>query len=166
MLITAQIIAGLILLACGGEALVRGASRLAAYFGVSPLVIGLTVVAFGTSAPEMAVSVRASLSGSAEIALGNVIGSNIFNVLFILGACSLAAPLVVNLQLMRVEIPVMTAVSLLLWAAAWNGGIGRVAGAAFFCMLFFHCLVIFRYWDRNKCCNSSRGFETSGCYKN
>ncbi|MBE0472185.1 MAG: hypothetical protein IBX55_22090, partial [Methyloprofundus sp.] len=78
----------------GAEALVRGASRLAAVLGISPLVIGLTVVAFGTSSPELAVSVKSALSGQANIALGNVIGSNIFNVLFILGLSALIVPLV------------------------------------------------------------------------
>ena len=78
-------VAGLMFLIVGAEALVRGASRLAAVLGISPLVIGLTVVAFGTSSPELAVSIKAVLSGQASIAVGNVVGSNIFNVLFILG---------------------------------------------------------------------------------
>lgn len=76
-------IIGLIALIVGAELLVRGASRLAVGFGISPLVVGLTVVAFGTSSPELAVSVGSALSGQADIALGNVVGSNIFNVLFI-----------------------------------------------------------------------------------
>ena len=87
---------GLVLLAAGAELLVRGAARLAARFGISPLVIGLTVVAFGTSAPEMAVSVQAGLAGQADIAVGNMVGSNIFNVLFILGVSALIVPLVVS----------------------------------------------------------------------
>ena len=87
---------GLVLLAAGAVLLVRGAARLAARFGISPLVIGLTVVAFGTSAPEMAVSVQAGLAGQADIAVGNMVGSNIFNVLFILGVSALIVPLVVS----------------------------------------------------------------------
>ena len=87
---------GLVLLVVGAEALVRGASRLALSFGVSPLVVGLTIVAFGTSAPELAVSVQSSQSGQVDIAIGNVVGSNIFNVLFILGCSALVAPLIVN----------------------------------------------------------------------
>jgi len=87
---------GLALLVLGGELLVRGASRLAASLRISPLVIGLTVVAFGTSAPELAVSVQSALSGNADIALGNVVGSNIFNVLFILGVSALIVPLSVS----------------------------------------------------------------------
>src|SRR5512145_1347084 len=84
---------GLVLLAAGAELLVRGAARLAAIAGISPLVIGLTVVASGTSAPELAVSLESSLAGQADIALGNVVGSGIFNVLFILGLCAVILPL-------------------------------------------------------------------------
>lgn len=87
---------GLILLVIGASTLVRGASKLALSFGISPLVVGLTIVAFGTSAPEVAVSVGAVLDGKADIAIGNVVGSNIFNVLFILGVSALIAPLVVT----------------------------------------------------------------------
>ena len=104
---------GLALLVGGGEFLVRGASRLATAVRISPLVIGLTVVAFGTSAPELAVSVQAALAGSADLAIGNVVGSNIFNVLFILGISALIVPLVVSSQLIRWDVPVMIGVSLL-----------------------------------------------------
>ncbi len=104
---------GLSLLAFGGEALVRGASRLAAILGVSPLVIGLTVVAFGTSAPEMAVSIQASLAGEPDIALGNVVGSNIFNILFILGFCALLIPLVIAQRILFHDVPVMIGASVL-----------------------------------------------------
>ena len=115
---------GLVLLVVGAESLVRGASRIALSFGVSPLVVGLTIVAFGTSAPEMAVSVQSAQTGQVDIAIGNVVGSNIFNVLFILGVSALIAPLVVNAQLIRQEVPVMIGASLLLWALALDGGIG------------------------------------------
>ena len=87
------IIFGLALLVIGGELLVKGASRLAAVMKISPLVIGLTVVAFGTSSPELAVSIQSALAGKADIALGNCVGSNIFNVLFILGISALVVPL-------------------------------------------------------------------------
>ncbi|HAB84509.1 MAG TPA: sodium:calcium antiporter, partial [Pseudomonas sp.] len=87
----AYLIGGLVLLVVGAEALVRGAARLASRFGIPPLIIGLTVVAFGTSAPETAVSVQASLGGSGDIAVGNVIGSNIANILLILGLSALIA---------------------------------------------------------------------------
>jgi cation:H+ antiporter len=108
------LIAGGGLLLVGAEALVKGASRLAGLLGISPLIVGLTVVAYGTSAPEMAVSVQSSSAGQGDIALGNVIGSNIFNVLVILGLSSLVAPLVVAQQLIRLDVPIMIGVSALL----------------------------------------------------
>lgn len=89
---------GLVILIVGAEALVCGASKLALAFGISPLVIGLTVVAFGTSAPELAVSTISSWSGQADLAIGNVVGSNIFNVLFILGISAVITPLAVQSQ--------------------------------------------------------------------
>ena len=125
-------VAGIGLLVLGADLLVRGASRLALAAGISPLVVGLTVVAFGTSAPEMAVSVKAALAGQADIAYGNVVGSNIFNVLFILGLSALVAPLLVDRQLMRRDVPVMIGTSLLLPALALDGRIGRLDGALLF----------------------------------
>lgn len=119
---------GLVLLVVGAEALVRGASRLALSVGISPLVVGLTVVAFGTSAPELAVSLQSAVSGRADLALGNVVGSNIFNVLFILGISALIVPLLVARQVVRQEVPVMIGVSLLLLALALDGSIGRGDG--------------------------------------
>jgi cation:H+ antiporter len=123
-------IGGLTLLVIGANLLVRGASKLALSFGISPLVVGLTIVAFGTSAPEVAVSVGAVLEGKTDIAIGNVVGSNILNVLFILGVSALIAPLIVNIQLIRQEVPIMLGVSLLLLLLAldgslsvWNGGL-------------------------------------------
>lgn len=124
------LIAGLGLLIVGAEILVRGAARLAAVAGISPLVIGLTVVAFGTSSPELAVSVQSALAGQADIALGNVIGSNIFNVLFILGASAAIIPLVVAQQLVRLDVPLMIGISLLVFLFGLNGRIDRLEGAA------------------------------------
>ena len=122
------LVVGLGLLVVGAEALVRGASRLAGALGLSPLVIGLTVVAYGTSAPEMAVSLKAALGGQADIALGNVVGSNIFNVLLILGVSAAIVPLVVSAQLIRRDLPVMVGVSALTWLLALDGRIGRLDG--------------------------------------
>ncbi|RRR73871.1 MAG: calcium/sodium antiporter [Candidatus Viridilinea halotolerans] len=122
------LIAGLVLLVVGGEFLVRGASALAAVAGISPLVIGLTVVAFGTSAPELAVSIQAGLAGTSDIAIGNVVGSNIFNILFVLGTCALVAPLVVSVQLIRREVPILIAVSLLLALLVLDGNVGLFDG--------------------------------------
>ncbi|QQR74833.1 MAG: calcium/sodium antiporter [Holophagales bacterium] len=126
--IAAMLAGGLILLVAGAEGLVRGASRLAAAAGISPLVIGLTVVAFGTSAPELAVSLKSSLAGQADVALGNVVGSNIFNVLFILGLSAGITPLVVAQQLVRLDVPIMIAVSLATLLLGLDGSIGRVDG--------------------------------------
>ena len=121
---------GLLLLVLGGELLVRGASRLALVAGLSPLVVGLTVVAFGTSAPELGVSVVAALRDDPGIALGNVVGSNVFNVLAVLGASALVAPLVVTRQVVRREVPLMILVSGGVWFLAADGALGRPEGAA------------------------------------
>src|SRR5690554_2504375 len=124
------LIGGFILLVIGAEVLVRGAARLAARFGISPLIIGLTVVAFGTSAPEMAVSTQSAFLGQGDIAIGNVIGSNIFNVLFILGLSALITPLVVHNSIVRRDVPVMIAASLLVWWLARDGMLGRMEAVA------------------------------------
>jgi cation:H+ antiporter len=135
---------GLIALVAGAQVLVRGASRLALSFGISPLVVGLTVVAFGTSAPELAVSVRSAWGGQVDIALGNVVGSNIFNVLFILGLSALFAPLVVAPQLIRQEVPIMLGASLLLFVLAINGSIDRLEGALLFGLLIAYTVFLIR----------------------
>ncbi len=125
-------IAGLGILIVGAELLVRGASRLAMGFGISPLVVGLTVVAFGTSSPELAVSIGSALSGQADIALGNVVGSNIANVLLILGISAVITPLVVTQKLVRQDVPLMIGVSVLLLLLGLDGRIGRLDGLLFF----------------------------------
>lgn len=129
---------GLVLLTAGAESLVRGASGIAARLGIPPLIVGLTVVAFGTSAPELAVSVAAAWSGQGDIALGNVVGSNIFNVLFILGISALIAPLAIGSQLIRVDVPLMIGASLLTLLFAFDGRIGRLDGAILFGGLLFY----------------------------
>ncbi len=122
------LVGGLVLLVLGAEWLVRGASQLASRAGIPPLAIGLTVVAYGTSAPELAVSVNAALSGQADIAVGNVVGSNTCNVLLILGLSALAAPLIVSSQLVRLDVPLMIAVSVGVIVLALDGNFGRVDG--------------------------------------
>lgn len=122
------LIVGLGLLVAGAELLVRGGAALAARLGISSLVIGLTIVAYGTSSPELAVSANAVLSGQSDIALGNVVGSNVFNVLFILGLASLICPLQVSAQLVRVDVPVMVGVSAALLVMSLDGNLGRVDG--------------------------------------
>lgn len=119
---------GLLLLIAGAELLIRGSSRLAGAWGISPLVIGLTVVAFGTSSPELAVSIKAAVSGQAGIAMGNVVGSNIFNVLFILGCAALIVPLSVSQQLVRFDVPLLIALSVLVLLISLDGRLTRVDG--------------------------------------
>ncbi|MCS7102198.1 MAG: calcium/sodium antiporter, partial [Burkholderiaceae bacterium] len=126
---------GLLALIAGAELLVRGASKLALAVGISPLVVGLTVVAFGTSAPEVAVSVGAAAAGSADVAVGNVVGSNILNVLLILGVTALAAPLAVHAQVVRQEVPVMLGATVLALALMLDRTIGRLEGALLLALL-------------------------------
>ena len=133
---------GLTLLVIGADILVRGASKLAMSVGISPLVVGLTIVAFGTSAPEVAVSVGAILDGKTDIAIGNVVGSNIFNVLFILGISALITPLVVNIQLIRQEVPIMLGASLLLLALTLDGRLSFLDGGFLFALLLAYTVFL------------------------
>lgn len=126
-----SIIAGLVLLYYGAEFLVRGSSSLAKRLGLTPLLIGLTVVAFGTGAPEMFVSIKASLAGQGDIAVGNVIGSNIFNIAVILGFAAIICPIRVQLQLVRIDAPIMIGVTLLTLLFLKNGIFGRWEGLIF-----------------------------------
>ena len=130
--------AGIFLLVIGAEALVRGASQIATGVGISPLVVGLTVVALGTSAPELAVSVGSSLSGQTELALGNVVGSNIFNVLFTLGLTAIVAPLAVSTQLVRLDVPLGIGAAVGTLLLALDGTIGRVDGAVLVTVLIVY----------------------------
>ncbi len=122
-------VVGLVLLISGAELLVRGSSRIATAAGITPLVVGLTVVAFGTSAPELAVTTAASLRGDPDLALGNVVGSNVLNVLLILGASAVAAPLLVQRRLVQLEVPFMIVVSALVVVLSLNGAVSRLEGA-------------------------------------
>lgn len=126
------IVLGLVLLVGGAELLVRGAARIAIAWGMPPLIIGLTIVAYGTSAPEAAVSIQSSWAGQADIALGNVVGSNICNVLLILGASALIAPMMVPSQLIRLDVPIMIGVSVLVFVFGLDGNIDRVEGLVLF----------------------------------
>jgi cation:H+ antiporter len=124
-----SILGGLVLLALGAEGLVRGSSSIALRMGVTPLVVGLTIVAFGTGSPEMIVSLQAALAGSSDLALGNIVGSNIANIALILGLAALARPLRVRSALLRREAPLMIGVTLLLVVLLRDGVIGRIDGA-------------------------------------
>lgn len=125
---TLEFLAGLVLLLSGAELLVRGASRLATALRISPLVIGLTVVAFGTSSPELAASLASARASSGDLALGNVVGSNIFNVLFILGLSAIVSPLAVQRKLVRLDVPIMIGVAALPLLLGADGAIDRVEG--------------------------------------
>ncbi|MDX1661282.1 MAG: calcium/sodium antiporter [Gemmatimonadota bacterium] len=125
-------LAGLAFLLVGAEALVRGASRLAGAAGISPLVVGLTVVAFGTSSPELAVSLASALAGRTDVAMGNVVGSNVFNVLLVLGLSASIGALVVQRTLVRFEVPLLIVVSTAVLLMALDGSVGRVDGAILF----------------------------------
>ncbi|KIU49700.1 MULTISPECIES: calcium/sodium antiporter [Pseudomonas] len=120
---------GLLLLITGAELLVRAALRLAASLQVRPLIIGLSLVAFGSSAPQLTVSLQAAYTGAPDVAVGSVIGSNIFNVLVTLGLAALIIPLRVSRQLVRLDIPLMIGASLLVYLLALDERIGRLEGA-------------------------------------
>jgi cation:H+ antiporter len=123
-----SLVVGLALLVAGAGLLVRGASELARLLKISPLMIGLTVVAFGTSMPELLVSTSAAAGGEAGIAIGNVVGSNIFNVLAILGISAVVSPLIVSSQLIRIDVPVMIGASVVMLVMALDGTFGRFDG--------------------------------------
>jgi len=139
--VVVTLIVGLVLLVVGAEALVRGAARLAGAFGVSSIAIGLTVVAFGTSAPELAVSVRGALGGAADVAIGNVVGSNLFNVLVILGLSAIAGGLVVHQRIVRLDVPLVIAATGLVWLLARDGTISRWEG-----VLLIALTVLYTVW--------------------
>lgn len=133
---------GFVLLYAGGEGLVRGAGSIAARLGMSPFIIGMTVVAFATSAPEMAVSLQAAFEGVDDLAIGNVVGSNIANIGLILGIAALIRPAEIHMRLLRLDLPWLIFVSGLLLAFLFDGRISRPAGAVFLCGL-----VLFLYWN-------------------
>ncbi|RJP33726.1 MAG: sodium:calcium antiporter [Candidatus Omnitrophota bacterium] len=123
------IVVGIVFLYFGGELLVKCAVKLARIWGISPLVIGLTIVAFGTSSPELAATLAASFKGAAEVALGNVIGSNIMNLGLILSVCALISPLKTEIRFIRNEVPFMICTSFLLFPLLWDGVISRFEGS-------------------------------------
>ena len=126
------ILLGLALVVFGADFLVDGASAIARRFGVSEFVIGLTIVGFGTSMPEMVVSLTGALEGNADISVGNVVGSNIMNVLLILGLTALISPIAISAQNLRRDIPVTLGVTLLMLGLGWTGGgLSRIEGVLF-----------------------------------
>ena len=123
------LILGLAILSFGAEFTVRGSGTLALKLGISPLVIGLTIVAFGTSAPELAVSIQSATNGNSSIALGNVVGSNIANIGLILGITAIICPISIDRQLIRKEIPLIIFCSLLMWGLLLDGTLAMLDGA-------------------------------------
>ncbi|MFZ8820569.1 MAG: calcium/sodium antiporter [Ilumatobacteraceae bacterium] len=125
-------IVGTIVLISGADIMVRGAARIAASSGLSPVVIGLTVVAFGTSAPELAVSIGAATRGTSDLALGNVVGSNIANILLVLGLSAVVGSgLVVAFRIVRIDVPIMIGASIAVIVLGLDGSLGRIDGALF-----------------------------------
>ncbi|MDA3957351.1 calcium/sodium antiporter [Oceanispirochaeta sp.] len=144
MIIGASILSGIILLYLGANWLVKGSSAIALRSGVSSLIVGLTIVAFGTSTPELLVSLRSALTGLPDLAITNVVGSNIFNIAVILGLSALFRPLRVNLQVLRIDVPLMALATLLLWILLRDNSIGRIEGLfLFLSVLFYTFLTVF-----------------------
>jgi cation:H+ antiporter len=136
--------AGLFLLFYGGEFLVKGAARLALRLGITPLVVGLTVVAFGTSCPELFVSIRAALEGQGDIAIGNIVGSNISNIGLILALCAAVYPLKVAVQILRFDMPVLLGVSTVFLLMLLDGALSRIEGLALVVGLLVYLVVVVR----------------------
>ncbi len=138
------VLVGLVVLTVGADALVRGAGALALRVGLSPLVVGLTVVAFGTSSPELAVSAEAAYTGNSAIALGNVVGSNLFNITLILGLAALIRAMTVDRALVRRDIPVMLGATVLPCLFLIDGVVGRLEGIALLACLVGYTTVSIR----------------------
>jgi len=150
-----RVVGGLTALYFGGNWLVRGASRLATSFGVSSLVVGMTVVAFGTSAPELLVAIGAVFHGAPGIALGNVIGSNIANIGLILGVTGMMLPIAVYWQLIRIEIPLMIAITLLTYALVLDGMLGFLDG-----IILLIALVVFNTFVMMRAAHDRKEIQT------
>lgn len=142
------VVVGLPVLLVGAELLVRGASRLARAAGISPVIIGLTIVAFGTSAPELAVNVTAVYAGSPDVAVGNVVGSNIANILLILAIAAIVAPLAVAARIVRADVPLMIGTAALLWLYAADGELSRVEGLILVGGLAVYLLLL--WWESRR----------------
>ena len=147
MITAIQLIGGVLMLYIGAEFLVRGAAALALRIGVSALVVGLTVVSFGTSSPELIVSFNAAMKYDSAIALGNVVGSNIANIALVLGLAAMIKPLRVELQVIRREVPLMLIVTLLLCAMLWNGELAQWEGGMLFAGIIVYAGFTV-YWSR------------------
>lgn len=151
MLIQLGILAiGFVMLVKGSDWFVDGASSVATKFGIPQLVIGLTIVAMGTSAPEAAVSITAAFHGNADITIGNIVGSNILNILIILGVCALISPIIVQKSSILVDIPVTIAITLVLLWLGWDGTISRIDGIILQVLFFSYLAYLFISMKKNK----------------
>lgn len=144
------LVIGFVMLVKGSDWFVDGASSIATKFGIPQLVIGLTIVAMGTSAPEAAVSITAAFHGNADITIGNIVGSNILNILIILGICGLISPMIVQKSSILVDIPVTIAITLVLLWLGWDGTISRVDGIILQLLFFAYLAYLFISMKKNK----------------
>ncbi|GAB5896959.1 calcium/sodium antiporter [Mycolicibacterium mageritense] len=140
----AWFVVGLIALTVGAEAMVRGSTNVAARLGISPILIGLTVVSIGTSLPELAIGITAATEGSGELAVGNIAGTNVVNILFILGLSALLRPLAIEARTLRFDLPVMAGAAVLLWLLAANGVLSRIDGAILVCCAAVYTAALIR----------------------
>lgn len=158
------LLGGLVLLVIGGELLVRGAVAIAGKLGVSPLMIGLTIVGMGTSMPELAASLQAALAGSPGIALGNIVGSNIANTLLILGVAALLAPISVARGTLWRDGGVGLLAACALLVIAWTTGLGRIAGVALVAMMIAY--LVFAYRQERRATATSAAFDKAVALEN
>ncbi len=154
--ISLLIIAGLVLLTIGAELLVRGSAKLALHFKVPALVVGLTVVAFGTSAPELVVSILSNARGMGDIAVGNVVGSNIFNIAVVLGMAAAIRPIKASLRILRIDLPIVIGLSILVPVLVTDSVVSRTEGVALFCGIIGYTVLTIRYGRKE-----AEGFKAS-----
>ncbi len=151
-------VVGFVLLYFGAEWLVKGSSSLARSLGVTPIVIGLTVVAFGTSAPELVVSLISSIKGKSMIAVGNVVGSNICNIALVLGLAALFQPITADKSVVKRDIPIMLAISVYLLLLSFNSKLGRIEGATLFIGIILY--TFFNYYIAMRASKRASGEAT------
>ena len=144
LLNVALFILGITALLAGGEILVRGSSRFARGLGINPAIIGLTIVAFGTSSPEFVICLVAALKGSSDIALGNILGSNIANIALILGVSSVIRPTRIDPSILKVQVPYMILITIFTFVFSFDGMLGRIDGVVLF--LFLIGIIIYSYY--------------------
>lgn len=144
ILTVVSLVVGTVCLVFGAEWLVRGASTVATKLGVAPIVVGLTVVAFGTSAPELAVSVSGAISGNADVAIGNVVGSNILNILLILGLSAAISGLFIEQRLLKLDIPLLIVISLVIYVLILDDSVSRLEGAVLFAGIIAYTVWLLR----------------------